>query len=146
MRSYERPRPVVCFVLRRRDRLLSACVIGQARRTDARWRHQGAGDDRFLQRLIKNARRKVFLILDRLPVHRAAVVREWLAKHKAKIEVSYLPSCSPDKGFKQHVTCKAPMCSKQQLKQAAISHMRRLAKSPARVRSYFRQKPVRDAA
>jgi transposase len=35
---------------------------------------------------------------------------------------------------------------KQHLKQAAISHMRRLAKSPARIRSYFRQKPVRYAA
>jgi hypothetical protein len=41
---------------------------------------------------------------------------------------------------------KAPMRSKPQLKQAAISHMRRLAKSPARVRSYFRQKPMRYAA
>ena len=48
--------------------------------------------------------------------------------------------------LKQHVTRKAPMRSKQQLKQAAISHMRRLAKSPERVRSYFHQEPVRYAA
>jgi transposase len=108
----------------------------------------------FLQRLIRDAKRKVFLILDRLRVHRSAAVREWLAKHKAHIEVSYLPSYSPelnpDEGLnadlKQHVTRKAPLRSKQALKQAAISHMRRLAKSPARVRSYFRQKPVRYAA
>jgi transposase len=108
----------------------------------------------FLQRLIRDAKRKVFLILDRLRVHRSAAVREWLARHKAKIEVSYLPSYSPelnpDEGLnadlKQHVTRKAPMRSKQALKQATISHMRRLAKSPARIRSYFRQKPVRYAA
>jgi transposase len=108
----------------------------------------------FLQRLIRDSRRKVFLILDRLPVHRSAVVREFLARHKAKIEVSYLPSYSPelnpDEGLnadlKQHVTRKAPLRNKPQLKQAAISHMRRLAKSPARVRSYFHQKPVRYAA
>jgi transposase len=108
----------------------------------------------FLQRLIRDSRRKVFLILDRLPVHRSAVVREFLARHKAKIEVSYLPSYSPelnpDEGLnadlKQHVTRKAPPRNKPQLKQAAISHMRRLAKSPARVRSYFHQKPVRYAA
>src|SRR3954467_10191630 len=100
----------------------------------------------FLQRLIKDARRKVFLILDRLPVHRSAAVREWLARHQRQIEVSYLPSYSPelnpDEGLnadlKQTITRKAPMRSKQQLKQAAISHMRRLAKSPARVRSFFR--------
>jgi transposase len=50
----------------------------------------------FLQRLIRDARRKVFLILDRLRVHRSAAVREWLARHKRQIEVSYLPSCSPE--------------------------------------------------
>src|SRR3569832_96513 len=46
----------------------------------------------FLQRLIKDAGRKVFLILDRLPVHRSALVRDWLARHKTQIEVFYLPS------------------------------------------------------
>jgi hypothetical protein len=45
-----------------------------------------------VQCLIRDARRKVFLILDRLPVHRSAVMRDWLARHKAKIEVFYLPS------------------------------------------------------
>jgi len=108
----------------------------------------------FLQRLIRDARRKVFLILDRLPVHRAAMVREWLARHKAQIEVFYLPSYSPelnpDEGLnadlKQHVTRKAPLRSKQALKQAATSHMHRLSKSPARVRSYFGQKSMRYAA
>jgi transposase len=101
----------------------------------------------FLQRLIRDARRKVFLILDRLPVHRAAVVRDWLARHKAKIEVSYLPSygpeLNPDEGLnadlKQNVIRKAPMRSKPQLKQAAISHMPRLAKSPARWRCWWKR-------
>jgi transposase len=109
---------------------------------------------RFLERLIQDARRKVFLILDRLQVHRAGQVRDWLAAHRARIEVFYLPPYSPelnpDEGLnadlKQAVTRKAPARSKQQLRQAAISHMRRLAKSPARIRSYFRHKPVRYAA
>ena len=108
----------------------------------------------FLQRLIRDAGRKVFLILDRLRVHRSALVRDWLARHKTQIEVFYLPSYSPelnpDEGLnadlKQHITRKAPLRSKQALKQAAVSHMRRLAKSPARVRSFFRQKSMRYAA
>jgi len=108
----------------------------------------------FLQRLIRDAGRKVFVILDRLPVHRSAVVRDWLARHKAQIEVFHLPSYSPelnpDEGLnadlKQHVTRKAPLRSKQVLKQAAISHMHRLTKSPARVRSFFRQTSMRYAA
>ena len=33
---------------------------------------------RFLARLVRDADRKVFLILDRLPVHRSAKVRAWL--------------------------------------------------------------------
>src|SRR5215211_2253336 len=51
---------------------------------------------RFLQRLVRDARRKVFLILDRLKAHRARLARDWLAEHRAEIEVSYLPSYSPD--------------------------------------------------
>src|SRR5690348_17336054 len=108
----------------------------------------------FLQRLILDAKRKVFLILDRLRVHRSAAVRDWLAKHKAQIEVfllpSYSPELNPDEGLnadlKQHITRKAPLRSKQALKQAATSHMHRLSKSPARVRSYFSQKSMRYAA
>src|SRR3954454_2309975 len=103
-----------------------------------------------MQRLIRDAKRKVFLILDRLPVHRSAVVRDWLARHKAQIEVFHLPSYSPDLNpdeglnadLKQNVTRKAPMRSKQ----AAISHMHRLSKSPARVRSFFHQKSMHYAA
>src|SRR3712207_14098 len=40
--------------------------------------------------------RKVFLILDRLKVHRARLTRDWLAAHWAEIEVVYLPSYSPE--------------------------------------------------
>ena len=57
---------------------------------------------------------------------------------------------NPDEGLnadlKQNVTRQAPLRTKQQLKQAAISHMHRLSNSPARVRSFFRQKSMRYAA
>jgi transposase len=109
---------------------------------------------RFLQRLIRDVWCKVFLILDRLQVHRAGQIRDWLAAHRTKIEVFYLPAYSPELNpdeslnadLKQAVTRKAPVRSKQQLKRATVSHMRRLSKLPARVRSYFRHKPVRYAA
>jgi DDE superfamily endonuclease len=38
----------------------------------------------------------VFLILDRLKVHRARLTRDWLAEHRAEIEVHYLPPYSPE--------------------------------------------------
>src|SRR4051812_28645644 len=109
---------------------------------------------RFLQRLIRDVRRKVFLVLDRLQVHRAGQIRDWLAAHRTKIEVFYLPAYSPelnpDEGLnadlKQAVTRKPPARSKHDLKRSVISHMRRLSQSPSRIRSYFRHEPVRYAA
>jgi transposase len=109
---------------------------------------------RFLERLIREARRKVFLILDRLRVHRARVVQDRLARHGSRIEVHFLPSYSPelnpDEGvnadLKQAVPCKAPVRSKPQLKRAAISHMRSLAKRPQRIRSIVRRTQFRYAA
>src|SRR5258706_1595107 len=50
----------------------------------------------FFKRLIKDAQRKVFLILDNLRVHHARLVREWLDEHLDQIEVFYLPSYSPE--------------------------------------------------
>jgi hypothetical protein len=50
----------------------------------------------FLGRLIRDAGGKVFLILDRLRVHRAHAVRDWLAEHATQIEVFYLPAYSPE--------------------------------------------------
>ena len=109
---------------------------------------------RFLERLIREVGRKVFLILDRLRVHRAARVRDWLAEHRARIEVFYLPAYSPelnpDEGLnadlKQAVTRRAPARDKPQLKRAVVGHMRRLSKSPARIRSFFRHHTFRYAA
>jgi transposase len=109
---------------------------------------------RFLGRLVRDAGRKVFLILDRLPVHRSAAVRTWLAGREAEIEVFYLPPYSPelnpDEGIsgdlKQAVTRKVPARGKQQPRRAVIGHMRRLSKSPHRVRSFFGHKTFRYAA
>jgi len=109
---------------------------------------------RFLQRLIRDARRKIFLILDRLKAHRARLTRDWLAEHRSEIEVCYLPPYSPelnpDEGvnadLKQAVPRKAPARSKQQLKRATISHMHSLAKRPQRIRAIFRHQQFRYAA
>jgi transposase len=108
----------------------------------------------FFERLIKDADRKVFLILDNLRVHHAKLVKARLAEHEAQIEVFYLPSYSPELNpdemlnadLKQAVTSKAPTRSKGALRKAAISHLRRLHKSPARVRKYFQHPPVKYAA
>jgi len=96
----------------------------------------------FFKRLVKDSDRKVFLILDNLKVHHARKVKHWLAGHEEAIEVFYLPSYSPELNpdeclnadLKDGVTRRAPARTKAHLKKAAISHLRRLQKSPKRVR------------
>jgi len=108
----------------------------------------------FLQRLTREAERKVFLILDNLRVHHAKVVKAWLAEHADQIEVFYLPSYSPELNpdeclnadLKQAVTSKPPARTKGQLKKRAIGHLRKLSKSPQRIKKYFLHPSVRYAA
>lgn len=108
----------------------------------------------FLQRLIRDAGCKVFVIMDRLPVHRARAVKEWLAQHRSQIKVHYLPAYSPelnpDEGIngdiKQAVTARPPARSRAELKRNLICHMRRLSRSPKRVQSLFRHRTFRYAA
>jgi transposase len=49
----------------------------------------------FLKRLVKDAARKIFLIVDNLPVHRARIVTAWVAANADKIELFYLPPYAP---------------------------------------------------
>ncbi|MCW8087568.1 transposase [Sabulicella glaciei] len=93
---------------------------------------------RVLARLIRDAEQRVFLIFDRLPVHRSAQVRDWLVGREAEIEMFFLSGYSrelnPDDGIngdlKQAVTGKAPARSKAQLKRAVVSRMRWLSTLP----------------
>ena len=63
---------------------------------------------------------------------------------------SYSPELNPDEmlnaDLKQAVTTKAPARTKGQLLKTTTSHMRKLQKSPARVKSYFEHAPVKYAA
>ncbi|ANY84002.1 hypothetical protein BB934_37680 (plasmid) [Microvirga ossetica] len=78
----------------------------------------------------------------------------WLAKREEQIKVfslpSYSPELSPGEGLnadlKQAVTRKSPARSKHELKRTVISYMRRLAKLPERIRSYFGRQTFRYAA
>lgn len=108
----------------------------------------------FLKRLVKDAGRKVYLILDNLKVHHSKPVKAWLAEHVDEIEVFYLPSYSPELNpnemanadLKQSVTKRAPARTKLQLVKATAGHLRSVQRQPERVKSYFEHEPVRYAA
>lgn len=50
----------------------------------------------FLGRLIRQVKQKIFLIVDNHKVHHSTKVRNYLEKHKDKIELFYLPPYCPD--------------------------------------------------
>ena len=108
----------------------------------------------FMKRLIKDAARKVYLILDNLRVHHAKVVRAWLDEHPDEIEVFYLPAYSPELNPDEYLNCdlkagvhsRPPARTNKDLKDKVISHMRMLQKKPNRVQSYFRHPKINYAA
>jgi transposase len=109
---------------------------------------------KFMTRLIKDAGRKVFLILDNLRVHHGKNVKQWLGEHKDQIEVFYLPSYSPElnpdeylnSNLKTKVHSGIPIRSWKDLEMKTRSFMRTLMKRPAHVRSYFKHSKVDYAA
>ena len=108
----------------------------------------------FLQALIKDAGRKVFLILDNLRVHHSKLVKAWVAEHRDEIELFYLPSYSPQLNpeerlnvdLKQHTGKRVPVRTKAKLHEAANEHMAMLEQTPERVIGYFQDRRVRYAA
>jgi len=109
---------------------------------------------KFTKRLIKDADRKIFLILDNLKVHHSYKARDWLQEHTEQIEVFFLPSYSPELNPDEYLNCdlKAgvhsgpPARSREQLKDKALSHLRKLQKMPKRVIKYFKHPKIAYAS
>lgn len=108
----------------------------------------------FMERLIKQAGRKVFLILDNLRVHKAKVLAPWLAEHQHEIELFFLPSYSPDLNpdeilnhdLKANAVGRKRARNKDELVANATEHLSSRAATPERVMAYFREAHVRYAA
>ncbi len=45
----------------------------------------------FLRRLLRHAQQPVFLIVDEHPVHRSAIVKQWVARQRARLRLFFLP-------------------------------------------------------
>lgn len=148
--------PVICLNARRRSASMISSVTNQGK---VRFMIYDGGLNAqllitFFKRLIKNAKRKLFVILDNLRVHHAKIVKAWLTLHEKEIEIFYLPSYSPELNPDELLNCdlkagvhsRPPARSAEQLKHKILSHMRMLQKNPDRVRKYFEHKPVHYAA
>ena len=108
----------------------------------------------FLAALIKDADRKVFLVLDNLRVHHSKLVKAWVAERIDQIELFYLPSYSPqlnpeerlNADLKREMNKRVPVRTKTKLRESANEHMHMLERTPERVISFFQDRRVRYAA
>lgn len=108
----------------------------------------------FLKRLVRDAERKIFLVVDNLRVHRAKIVTAWVAENKDKIELFYLPPYAPDRNpdeflnndLKQAIARQRTPKDKAGLKSGLRTYMRSLQKRPAKIKAFFQAPSVRYAA
>lgn len=108
----------------------------------------------FLKRLIHNAERMIFLIVDGHPAHKAKMVRRFVESAKDRLQIFFLPPYSPElnpdervwNDLKNNAVGRKFINSPKELNKAVISHLRLVQKSPDRVRSYFQNETTKYAA
>lgn len=112
----------------------------------------------FLARLLRAVkRRKLFLIVDSHPAHKAAKVRRWLdakpAERATRLELFFLPGYSPElnpdeclnQDTKQAMKKHRPRDQREMMSHVR-SHLHRRKKQPQVVRRFFEEEHVRYAA
>lgn len=108
----------------------------------------------FLRRLVRHAKRQIFLIVDRHPVHRAQAVQEWLTLHQEEIRLFHLPPYSPELNpdellnhdTKVNAIGRRRPRTKTELMTNLRSHLRGRQRTPHIVQRFFREPHVRYAA
>lgn len=108
----------------------------------------------FLSRLLRSTTGKVFLIVDRLRAHMTPAVQGWVAAHRDRIEVFYLPRYAPElnpdeylnNDLKGRVNEGGLPHDKGGVRSCMQGFMRRLLHLPERVMSYFCHPSVQYAA
>lgn len=104
----------------------------------------------FMERLVKDADRKVLFIVDNLKVHHGKIVKEWLDSHKDGIEVffmsPYSPEINPDEylnhNLKQNVHSGIILHTKEQIRKKTEAFMHGLQEHKERVISLFKHKKL----
>jgi transposase len=107
-----------------------------------------------LLRLTRKTRKKVFLIVDGHPVHKARSVTRWLDEHREQIRVFFLPSYSPElnpdellnQDVKTNALGRVRPVNVQEMMDNVRSYLRITQARPTVVKNYFCERHVRYAA
>jgi transposase len=109
----------------------------------------------FLKRLVKdNHGRKVYLIVDGHPAHRARIVREWVTDNPELIELHFLPGYAPElnpaemlnQDVKTNALGRRRPRDITELKTDIRRFLRSAQRQPTRVARYFNERHVTYAA
>jgi transposase len=108
----------------------------------------------FLRRLVRQAGRRVFLIVDGHPVHRSAAIKRWLAEQTDHLRVFHLPWYSPklnpdellNQDVKSNAVGRRRPADQDQMLNNVRAYLRSTQKQPQIVRNYFHEDNVRYAA
>ena len=99
----------------------------------------------FMSRLIKDSKKKVFLVLDNLRVHHSKVVATWVEEHKTEIELFFLPPYAPEynpdellnSDIKRNASAKQSPRSQEELETNVQNRLAYLSATPDHVASFF---------
>lgn len=108
----------------------------------------------FLKRLLHNAGRPIFLIVDGHPAHKAVLVKRFVAACGSALRLFFLPPYSPElnpdervwNDLKNNSIGRTMITTPEGLKSDVIGHLRFIQKSPDRVRAYFQNETTKYAA
>jgi transposase len=109
---------------------------------------------KFLEGLIAGTTQKIYLIVDRLPVHESGLVDAWLAQHREKLELFYFARRAPERmpveylnnAMKTDVNAQKLPESKEELRSKIESFLQVLAEMPEHVMNLFRHPKVAYAS
>ena len=108
----------------------------------------------FLKRLLIGAKRKIFLIVDRGPAHRAKKTKAFVETLGGKLMLFFLPPYSPDrnpdelvwKHLKADTVGRMATTSKVDFKEKVVASMRSLQKRPDKISAFYQKPSLRYAA
>ena len=101
----------------------------------------------FLAHLLRHIPGKVLVIWDRLPAHRAAVVKDFAAQQQGRLAWEFLPAYAPELNpveylwghWKQHELPNLCPRTYWELSHAARRALRRMRRRPTLVTAFWRQ-------
>ena len=108
----------------------------------------------FLERLARDAKRKVLVIADGHPSHKGRRVRQWLKDHAMQCELVLLPGYAPElnpdellnQDLKSQVFSAGRPATRDELMGQARTYLKSTQKRPDIVRAYFQEAHVNYAA